>query len=234
MSHSRSKHGRRIVGFFWLSLFVFLPPAVAFYSLYAAFSVRGGAAPQADFATRRAWGEDLFGPYLRHIDAWAAQAEVLHRDVGSIQRIAPTGGPNRYHPGFTDGAYAVMNLEVIGTTGQGVLFLPFVEVLRTNQLLGIGEGRWKFAGQEHLVVMSGNSYLAEHGLEDIYSELVRLAERGASKEFLDRWNDFADALDLTSLRRSRGPFRNPRLLPALHGHYREPLLIHFAAALAQA
>lgn len=225
--------GTRIAGFSWLALFVLVPPGVVFYSLYTAFRVRGGAAPRADFATRREWGADLFGPYLHHIDAWAAQAEVLQRDVGRIQRIAPIGAPNRYHPGFTDGAHAVMNLEVIGTQGQGVLFLPFVEILSTNQLQGIGEGRWTFAGRETLVVKSGNSYLAEHGLEDLYFELVLLAEQNAAEKFVDRWNDFVDALDRTSLRRSDSPFRNARLIPGLHDHYREPLLIQFGAALAE-
>ncbi len=205
-------------------------------SLFAGSGWRDGVAPDSDFASRRAWGERIFGAYLDHIDNWVAQSELINRDVGSIQGIAPTGSPNRYYPGFTDGQFAKMNLEVIGSKGKGELFLPYVEIWSTGELQTVGgdEARWRFGGEAHLIAKSGKSYLAEHGLEERYKELLKLAEDGRADEFVDRWYDFGTALASTNLKR-RPTLRTGEsgLMSALHDHYREPIIVDFADALAE-
>jgi len=205
-------------------------------SLFAAGDWRDGVAPDLDFGSRRAWGERIFGSYLDHIDDWVTQSELIYRDVGTIQRIAPIGSPNRYYPGFTDGQFAKMNLEVSGTKGKGELYLPYVEIWSTGELQTVGgdEARWRFGGKEHLIAKSGKSYLAEHGLEEKYQELLKLANDGRAEEFVDRWNDFGAALASTNLKQ-RPTLRTGEsgLISALHDHYRETVIVHFADALAE-
>jgi hypothetical protein len=105
------------------------------------------------------------------------------------------------------------------------------------------------------VAKSGKSYLREHGLETVYSDLLELAARGEAQEFVARWDDLEMALanselkswrqefvarwddlemglansELESLRR---PNRTPQPIEALRDEYREPMLVHLGDALA--
>ncbi len=206
-----------------------LPIGVMMVSLFAVAGARGGVAPATDFEARRAWGERVYGPYLKYIDEWVAKADVVREDVGEVLKIAPLDGPNRYQGGFTDGAYAVMNLEVIGTQGRGVLHLPYVEIWNTGQLQSIGcDATWKFAGETEIVAKSGKSYLAEHGLESIYLELLALAAEGEAERFVERWDDLEIALAHSGLEP-----RSERIIDALRDEYRGPLLVHLGTALAK-
>lgn len=212
-----------------------LPIGVMIACLFAAAGARGGVAPEKDFEARRAWGERIFGPYLDHIDGWVSESDVVRKDIGDVLTVAPIGGPNRYQGGFTDGAFAVMNLEVIGTRGKGVLYLPYVEIWNTGHLQSIGlDATWKFAGETEYVAKSGKSYLAEHGLETIYMELLELAAREEAGLFVERWDAFEIALANSELEPSfRRLNHAPKPIEELRDEYREPLLFHFGTALGK-
>ena len=139
---------------------LFLPGIIVLLCIEAECRGRGGDAPQADFETRRAWGEKLYKPYLEHMDSWAARSALIQSDIGEVQRIAPIGF-NHYQGGFTDGANAKMNLEVVGERGKGILHLPYVEIFSDGQLNNIGaDATWTCNGKTEVIVKSGKSYLA--------------------------------------------------------------------------
>ena len=106
-------------------------------------------------------------------------------DVGKIESIAPVSAPNRYHPGFTDGYFCEMNLEVIGAGGRGVLTLPYFEVSSDGSISAIGdEATWRFREERHLIHKSGKSYLGFYGLEKLYNQLLAL-DKSQSEMFVD-------------------------------------------------
>jgi hypothetical protein len=158
------------------------------------------------------------------MDSWAARSTFIQSNIGEVQRIAPIGF-NHYQGGFTDGANAKMNLEVVGERGKGILHLPYVEIFSDGQLNNIGaDATWTCNGKTEVIVKSGKSYLAHFGLEDGYRDLMDLAGAGDHDSFLNAWDKFQIAVDQCPLPTPR--YRNDELQPidGLRDEYREPLL----------
>lgn len=211
---------------------LFLPGILLILCLEAEVRGRSGHAPQADFATRREWGERLYRPYLEYMDSWAALSPLIRSDVGDVQRIAPIGF-NRYQGGFTDGAYAAMNLEVIGTHGTGILHLPYVEIWDNGQLNSIGESaKWTCNGKTEIITNNGKGYLNQLGLEDKYTALLDLAAANAAEEFMQQFDEFEIALHQRQLV-TRRHVDYPQPIESLRDEYREPLLTCLADMAAQ-
>ena len=116
-------------------------------------------APNADFETRRAWGKNEMSEYLKYAEKWARKSSLIYEDIGFVTKVAPIGGPNRFHQGgFTDGSYCSMNLQVIGTKGEGLLTLPKVYVNNMGQLYEISKhSTWKFEGKTEVILHSGKA-----------------------------------------------------------------------------
>lgn len=145
---------------------VILPSILTFTA--AALVSRGTEAPDGSFEERREWGKNVYGTYLEYVDKWAAAAPLITGSVGAVSGIAPTGKPNYYQSCFTDGCYAAMNLEVVGETGRGILYLPHVQVSNYHSpqysLEGIGEASWTADRVKRGITLSGTSVLEEKGL----------------------------------------------------------------------
>ena len=142
-------------------------------------------APDADFETRRAWGKKEMFDYFELAEKWVRESSLIAEDVGKVTGVAPIGSPNRFYAGgFTDGAYCVMNLQVIGEKGEGLLTMPEVNVNRGYKLYGISENStWKFAGQPtELIALSGKSWLQEEGVDTLVDQI---REHSVKKEYAD-------------------------------------------------
>ena len=135
-------------------------------------------APDADFATRRAWGQKEMFNYFTLTEKWVRASSLIAEDVGAVTGVAPIGFPNRFYAGgFTDGSHCAMNLQVIGEKGEGLLTLPEVNVNSMLDLYGIDEeSSWNFEGQSDIIVLSGKSWLQEAGFQ---SQVEQIRDRAA-------------------------------------------------------
>ena len=190
-----------------------------------------GMAPAGSVDERRSWGEETFGDYLLHADEWIASSKMIAADLGAIELVAPIDSPNRYHPGFTDGYFCEMNLEVIGANGRGILTLPYFEVASDGIVSLIGdEATWVFGGKRNLIHKSGDGYLNAYGLEKTYDQLMRLSAN-QSEQIIQLFRKFETDVQQTTLRSRGARHGKPSPLTKLHELYREPLLRRYANAL---
>ena len=142
-------------------------------------------APDADFETRRAWGKKEMFAYFELAEKWVRESSLIAEDVGKVTGVAPIGSPNRFYAGgFTDGAHCVMNLQVIGEKGEGLLTMPEVNVNNGYELYGIAENStWKVQGHPtELIVLSGKSWLQEEGVDTLVDQI---REYSMKKEYAD-------------------------------------------------
>ena len=216
-------------------LFAVLCSALFWSALSSELSIRGGTAPKAAFADRQVWGKQTFRVYFGMIDAWVARSPMIAADLGKVTGIAPAGGPNRFCPGFTDGTFAQMRLEVVGTNGTGTLWLPYVEVEDVDRVSIGDDATWQFGETTHVIHESGRGYLKHFGLSEVHDELLRLADSSQHEPFLAKWPDLERALADSALPPPwSAPGKEPPLIQQLHDRYREPLLEKYAAAKASA
>ena len=148
-----------------LLMSVFLLPALSFY--YALSTIgeddAKGPAPEADFATRREWGESELKHHFKRVDQWLRKADQITRDVGLVTGVAPIGGPNRFNSYFGE-SDASLNLQVIGKNGEGILG---ARGLFSNQLSKKSYPRRRFVFLTFvrtILTTSTGSSEAQHGL----------------------------------------------------------------------
>ena len=142
-------------------------------------------APDADFETRRAWGKKEMFAYFELAEKWVRESSLIAEDVGKVTGVAPIGSPNRFYAGgFTDGSHCVMNLQVIGEKGEGLLTMPEVNVNNGYELYWIAENStWKVQGHPtELIVLSGKSWLQEEGVDALVDQI---REYSMKKEYAD-------------------------------------------------
>ena len=141
-------------------------------------------APNADFETRRAWGKNEMREYLEYAEKWARKSSLIYEDIGYVTKVAPIGRPNRFHQGgFTDGSYCSMNLQVIGTNGEGLLTLPKVYVNNMGDLYEISKhSTWKFGDETDVIQHSGKSFLQGAGIDKLVDQIQGYA---AKKQYAD-------------------------------------------------
>lgn len=189
-------------------------------------------APQADFETRRKWGERKFQEYLSSVEEWTRTAPVITTDVGRVIKVAPIGSPNRRIYGFTDGSCAIMQLEVVGEKGTGILLLPSVVMSYQLEIREIGdEASWRTDSTHHIVNLSGVNYLAHLKIEEQYEQLMNFQPQQDAEEFLFLWSLLEKTIE-QKLPQYRYPGRTkqPQLV-GLHSLYRVPILKHKADLL---
>ena len=238
MSRKHSRYNVFLVSALTIGMAVFLlsigKAAVFWSALASELSVRGGTAPDVTFAKRQAWGAQTFGAYSGIIENWVSESSMIQADLRKVSGVAPIGGPNRFYPGFTDGAYAQMRLEVVGNGGTGILTLPYVEVCNSNGLTSVGDhATWQFGETTHVIHKNGQGYLTAFGLNTICAELLQLADSGQDEQFLDRWSELELSLASSALPPPwSAPGKEPPLIQQLHDHYREPLLERYGDAQA--
>lgn len=214
-----------------VTLFV-LPLGFTVYQLSDATGLSGGTAPEGSFATRRSWGEQIYGPYLKYIDAWVEKSPAITRDTGKVLSIAPISSPNFYQGCFTDGCYAAMNLEIKGEKGSGVLYLPYISVSDSSKQPYIdSDSSWEFSGNRHLILKNGQSYLVQLGIESVYEAIMT---EDNSQSTLKKYDQFRELLKYAEQPRGfRVPHHKHSIAKTLHWFYREPLLIRLAQAWAE-
>ena len=132
-----------------LLMSVFLLPTLLFYYGLSTIGENDtkGPAPDADFATRREWGESELKHHFKRVDQWLRKADQITRDVGLVTGVAPIGGPNRFNSYFGE-SDASLNLQVIGKNGEGILCLPDVCADDPDYIYGLERGStWTFNGR---------------------------------------------------------------------------------------
>ena len=136
-------------------------------------------APNADFETRRAWGMKKMPRYFKYAEKWARKSSLISQDIGYVTKVAPIGGPNQFHRGgFTDGSYCLMNLQVIGTKGEGLLTLPKVYVNNMGQLYQIAkDSTWKVGDETEVILHSGKSFLQGAGIDTLVDQIQGYAAK---------------------------------------------------------
>ena len=205
---------------------------VFWYCLSRELATRGGSAPDDSISVCQHWGENVFGAYLAIVSDWIRQSQFIQADLGEVLRVAPTGGPNRLYPGFTDGGYAQMRLEIVGAVGKGVLTLPYVEIDSMKRVQQIGEdAEWEYEGVPHIIDSSGRGYLSTYGLKKVYQNLLKLSNALRHEEFLALWPQLEQALADSALPRPVSPTgQESTRIQQLHDRYREELLEMFGQA----
>ena len=96
---------RNIAGLLLISILplMFAVPVAAMFGLGSRSSrAECNEAPQADFETRRAWGEKEYPRYLKDVGQFAATSKMIRDDIGRVMKIAPVGSPNLKEHGFMD------------------------------------------------------------------------------------------------------------------------------------
>ena len=131
-------------------------------------SQESGPAPTGTVSERRAWGKERLRDFFTSADEWAHESSQIAADIGEVTSVAPIGAPNSYGRGFGE-AWASLNLQVIGTRGEGVLFLPDA---KPND-----DAAWIFEGHAYPVFESGESWLDQNELKKEYSLVVDMAEQ---------------------------------------------------------
>ena len=183
----RRKSSWSLTFMLFVALAIFTSPVWAFWLLLMYSSSYGpgrgdypAVAPDADFETRRAWGEQEMFDHFELAEKWVRQSSLIAEDVGTVTGVAPIGSPNRFYAGgFTDGAHCAMNLQVIGEKGEGLLTIPEVNVNNGYQLYGIAEeSTWKFGNHApEVIVLSGKSRLQEEGVDVLVDQIRDHAEK---------------------------------------------------------
>lgn len=111
-----------------------------------------GPAPDADFATRRAWGESELKHHFRRAEQWVRKSEQITQDVGLVTGVAPIGGPNCFNSYWAE-SDASLNLQVIGRNGEGILCLPDVCADHPEYIFGLErDSTWTFNGKSSPLV----------------------------------------------------------------------------------
>ena len=211
------------------------------------YSFRNGAgrgdypavAPDADFETRHAWGQQEMFEYFELTEKWVRDSSLIAEDVGTVTGVAPIGSPNRFYAGgFTDGAYCTMNLQVKGETGEGLLTLPIVNVNRMGQFYGIADNStWTFGDETDLILLNGRSWIQEAGVGTLVEQIRNFSDQGEDEKVVETCELLREALSnfvetekmhpvsLTAV--PDGRFAN---LPLM---YRVEILQRYADSLAQ-
>ena len=112
-----------------------------------------GPAPDADFATRRAWGESELKHHFKRVDQWVRTSEQITEDVGFVTGVAPISGPNCFNSYWAE-SDASLNLQVIGKNGEGVLRLPDVCADHPDYIYGLErDSTWTFNGKSSPLIV---------------------------------------------------------------------------------
>ncbi len=112
-----------------------------------------GPAPNADYATRRAWGESELKHHFKRVDRWIRKSGQIAEDVGVVTGVAPIGAPNYFNSYWAE-SDASMNLQVIGTNGEGILCLPDVCADHPDYIYGLErDSKWTFNGISYPVIV---------------------------------------------------------------------------------
>lgn len=196
-------------------------------------------APDADFATRRAWGQKEMFDYFELTEKWVRESSLIAEDVGNVSGVAPIGSPNRFYAGgFTDGSYCTMNLQVIGENGEGLVTLPVVNVNRGYELYGIADNStWKFGDESDLITISGKSWLQEAGVDLLVDRIRTASEENMHEDVLATCEMLKAAVDAAIENDSIEPIEFPTVakdrfdnLPYV---YRAEMLHRYADSLFQ-
>jgi len=196
-------------------------------------------APDADFATRRKWGQKEMFEYFELTEKWVRNSSLIAKDVGNVTGVAPIGSPNRFYAGgFTDGSYCTMNLQVIGENGEGVLTLPVVNVNNGYQLYGIADNStWKFGDKNNLIVLSGKSWLQEAGLDVLVDRVRTASEENMHEDVLATCGMLKPAVDAAIKNESIEPVEFPTVAKDMFDNlpyvYRTEMLHRYADSLFQ-
>ncbi len=229
----------------FVALAIFTSPVWAFWLLLMYSSSYGpgrgdypAVAPDADFETRRAWGEQEMFDHFELAEKWVRQSSLIAEDVGTVTGVAPIGSPNRFYAGgFTDGAHCAMNLQVIGEKGEGLLTMPEVNFNNIPSRIS-KESTWKFDDDPtEIIVISGKSWLQEEGVgalvDQVREHAVKKEYAGvvATCELLSvALNDPEDPDDIQTRRYSSERYGKFLNLPFL---YRAEMLRRYAESLIQ-
>jgi len=137
----------------------------------------GGHAPESGYATRRAWGQKMMPRYFSYVDKWVRKSELIAGDIGKVTKVAPIGWPNNYVTFFTDGPSVMMNLQVVGEHGEGILTLPRVSIntypTKTFEIDSFST--WHFNDNPTSIVSSGKSWINEHGFGEQHRVILSAA-----------------------------------------------------------
>ena len=164
-------------------LVLLLMPFVLGYALmFLAMSSIGsgdteGPAPEGSYAIRRAWGEEKLHHHFKAADKWVRESSQIAKDIGSVTGVAPIGAPNSFGSSFGE-SWASMNLQVVGTKGEGVLRLPNFCADDPNHLFGFDhDASWTFEDHRYPVFPCGKSWLQKRDFDEIYDQIFVFAEQ---------------------------------------------------------
>jgi len=132
-----------------------------------------GIAPEGSIKERRAWAKKEMFEYFELTDKWVRESTMIQSDIGKVIDVAPIGSPNRFVAGgFTDGSHCRMNLQVIGERGEGVLYLPVVDVNNSYQLYDVSPwSTWTFGGKTSTMYHSGKSWIESSDHVELIAEI---------------------------------------------------------------
>ncbi|MDB4766122.1 hypothetical protein OAG71_00395 [bacterium] len=99
-----------------------------------------GPAPKGSYEDRRSWGEDNLGVFFASAEAFVKRNKTIKNDIGEIYGVAPILSPNKHGSSFGESC-TKLNLQVIGSRGEGVLRLS-----EYNWGGRLGQPKWE---QEH-------------------------------------------------------------------------------------
>ena len=139
-----------------------------------------GVAPEGSVEQRRAWAKKEMFDYFKLTEQWVRKSSLIQNDIGPIIDVAPIGSPNRFVAGgFTDGSHCRMNLQVIGKKGEGILYLPEVNVNNMYDLYGISEwSTWTFDGETQVIDHTGMSWAESSGHQELLEQIQNLESKG--------------------------------------------------------
>lgn len=191
-------------------------------------------APVATVSARQAWAEKEFRHLWEHTETWIAKSELIAETIGEIQYVAPIGKPNEKFYSFSE-SWADMNLEVVGTKGQGTLLLKSVHSRWSqgtqvgNFTVGFHEGIFESAQRKEIICTSGKGYLAEFKVDTLYNQLLTYPASDNPNDFLNLWELF-QKLVISTFPQHQSPMG---MHPPLQGLliYRKPLLLKRAELL---
>lgn len=178
-----------------------------------------GPAPVGSVAERRAWGEERLNDFFDRADKWAKKSSQIRGDIGRVIDVAPIGSPNSYGSSFGE-AWASLNLQVIGTKGEGVLFLP--------EAVPDENAAWIFDGIEHPVFENGKSWLVNNQLQSEFQLVLDLAEKQDHRGVISACEQLKHAVDKKMAAKTT---RGGQLFSSFPKTDRNKILMAFAVSL---